>query len=87
MSILSLHHVSRHFGHGPGRCDALRDICLELDPGQTVALVGSSGSGKTTLLNIAAGLDRPSAGEVVLAVMGRGGQLILAPHAIPVEDD
>jgi len=44
----------------------LQPINLEVNSGETLAIVGSSGSGKTTLLSILAGLDLPSAGEVYL---------------------
>jgi len=46
--------------------DLLQPINLEVNAGETIAIVGSSGSGKTTLLSILAGLDLPSAGEVYL---------------------
>lgn len=58
------------------RVEALRDISLEVAQGEFVSLVGPSGCGKTTLLEIIAGLERPSAGEVVhgrLTVNGRFG--------------
>lgn len=53
---------------------ALRDIDLHIDPGESVALVGSNGSGKTTLLKILARVMYPYAGSV--AVSGRVGALI-----------
>jgi ATP-binding cassette subfamily B protein len=54
--------------HYPSRPDtpALRDITLALEPGETVALVGSSGSGKTTLANLVPHFYRPTAGRILL---------------------
>jgi putative ABC transport system ATP-binding protein len=58
--------VTRTFGSGPTAVRALRGVSFELPPGQLVALRGRSGSGKTTLLNIIGGLDRPTAGSVLV---------------------
>ncbi len=50
-----------------GAFTALADLDLEVAAGQFVAVVGKSGSGKSTLLHLVAGIDRPSAGEIVVA--------------------
>jgi iron(III) transport system ATP-binding protein len=59
---LTLEGVSRRFG----RVTALDDVDLDIAPGEIVALLGHSGCGKTTLLRIAAGVEAPSAGRVLV---------------------
>ena len=49
-----------------GELHALRDICVEVPSGRTVAISGRSGSGKSTFLHLAAGIDSPSRGRVEL---------------------
>lgn len=65
-NMLSIQQVSRHFGSGDARVDAVKGADFEIQPGEIVALVGPSGSGKSTLLSMIGALLRPSEGEVRL---------------------
>ncbi len=58
--------VDRDFGSGDAIVHALRGIDLAVGRGELVAVKGRSGSGKTTLLNVLGGLDRPTAGRVIV---------------------
>lgn len=63
---LSARALTRHYGQGPTRFDALRGIDLEIAAGESVAIVGKSGSGKSTLMHLLALLDAPSGGQVLV---------------------
>jgi putative ABC transport system ATP-binding protein len=65
-SVVRVEHLSKHFGSGDARVDALRDIEMEVFPGQVVGLMGPSGSGKTTLLHCIACILEPSGGRLTL---------------------
>ncbi len=65
-AVVQVEHLSKHFGQGSSRVDALRDINLDVYPGQVVGLMGPSGSGKTTLLHCIACILEPSSGRVTL---------------------
>lgn len=65
-NMLSIENVSRHFGSGESRVDAVKDAKFQVQAGEIVALVGPSGSGKSTLLSVIGALLRPSEGQVLL---------------------
>jgi putative ABC transport system ATP-binding protein len=65
--MIDLNHVSKTYETPAGKFAALKDIDLNIEPGQFVGIVGKSGSGKSTLLNMVAGIDRPSSGSVAVA--------------------
>jgi putative ABC transport system ATP-binding protein len=64
--LVDLRGISKHFGEGETRVDALRDITLEVHPGKVIGLLGPSGSGKSTLLNVIGCIVEPSHGQMRL---------------------
>jgi putative ABC transport system ATP-binding protein len=64
--VVEISHVSKHFGEGQTRVDALRDVTLDIYPGTVVGLRGPSGSGKSTLLNVIGCIMEPNEGRLRL---------------------
>lgn len=64
--VLRCDHLVKFYDTPTGRVQAIRGVDLELARGVTAAVVGPSGSGKSSLLRMLAGLDRPTAGLVLL---------------------
>jgi len=73
--VVRVEHLSKHFGSGSTRVDALVDINMEVFPGQVVGLMGPSGSGKTTLLNCIACILEPTSGRLTL-----DGEIVYDDH-------
>ena len=66
VKVLSANHLGKQVISSDGVLAILHDICFDLYQGESVAITGSSGSGKSTLLSLLAGLDTPTAGNVVM---------------------
>ena len=66
-AIITGYNLEKHFQLGDQWVTALAGLQFSIPRGQFVAIMGPSGSGKSTLLYILGGLDRPSAGDVVVA--------------------
>ena len=99
MPLIECRHLTRSYRKGAGEVTPLRDLHLDVERGEHLALMGPSGSGKTTLLNLIAGIDRPTSGSlridgVDLAAMPPGrladwraanvGYIFQQYHLIPV---
>lgn len=64
MAFLTVSHVRKSYVTPGGRVDVLREVELEVDAGQMVAIIGASGVGKSTLLHVLGGLDAVDGGSV-----------------------
>lgn len=62
--LLHLDHVGRTYSMGEVAVEVLRDVSIEIEKAEILAIVGPSGSGKSTLLNLIGGLDKPTTGAV-----------------------
>jgi len=65
-AVISAVDLHRRFGEGDAAVDALVGVSLDFERGRFTAIMGPSGSGKSTLMHILAGLDRPTAGDVLV---------------------
>jgi len=66
-SLVRIRGLVKHYARGDQVIPVLVDINLDVDSGDFVALMGPSGSGKSTLLNLIAGIDKPTAGQILVA--------------------
>jgi putative ABC transport system ATP-binding protein len=65
-AVVEIRGISKHFGEGATRVDALRDVSLAVFPGTVIGLRGPSGSGKSTLLNVIGCILEPNSGSMRL---------------------
>ena len=64
--ILEMNHICKDYALGKSTVKVLKNVCLQVDRGEYVAIMGPSGSGKTTLMNLIGCLDVPTSGEYLL---------------------
>lgn len=64
--IIRVEEVDKEFGKGKNTVAALKDINIEIQPGEFIAVLGPSGCGKSTLLHVMAGLEQPSSGRILI---------------------
>lgn len=64
--VVEIRAISKHFGEGATRVDALREVSLDVYPGTVIGLRGPSGSGKSTLLNVIGCILEPHSGSMRL---------------------
>ena len=66
MATLELNQVTKSFGTGHKKVDAMKETHFQAEKGELIAVIGPSGSGKSTFLTIAGGLQTPTNGEVII---------------------
>lgn len=64
--MIKVEGLSKIYGKGETKVEALKNINLEIKKGEIIAIIGESGSGKSTLLHMIGGVDKPTSGKVYL---------------------
>ena len=87
MSAVEIRNVTKVFKKEAAEIVALQETSLSIREGEFLCLMGPSGSGKSTLLNLVAGIDRPSAGQIVvggtdISKMSEGQLAVWRNHTI-----
>lgn len=65
-TVIAAVHLSKNYGKGQSLFKALQDINIDINHGESVAIIGKSGSGKSTLMHLLALMDKPTEGKVVI---------------------
>jgi putative ABC transport system ATP-binding protein len=82
MLVIEARELTKVYGRGENRVEALAGMSMDVEPGEWIAIVGPSGSGKSTLMNLIGLLDRPTSGAYTLDGRDvsrlRGGELARA---------
>ena len=66
MEILKVENLTKTYGKGETKINAVDNISFSIKKGEFVAIVGASGSGKSTLLHLIGGVDRPNNGKTYI---------------------
>ncbi len=66
MEILKVEKLSKYYGENETKIKAIDDISFSVEQGEFISIIGASGSGKSTLLHILGGIDKASAGRVIV---------------------
>jgi putative ABC transport system ATP-binding protein len=66
-ALIEIHNLFKSYRRDSLEIPVLRNISLKIEEGEFIAFMGPSGSGKTTLLNLIAGIDKPTAGNILIA--------------------
>ncbi len=64
--LVEINNVCKHFVKGDETITPLDGVCLDIEQGEFISLMGASGCGKSTLLNLVAGIDQPTSGSLVI---------------------
>lgn len=65
--LVQVHSLSRSFGHGPTKVDAVKQVSFQFDRGEIFGFIGPNGAGKSTTMRILASLDLPTSGDCTVA--------------------
>ncbi|MBC8497218.1 MAG: ATP-binding cassette domain-containing protein [Chloroflexi bacterium] len=77
--IIQMRDVGKAYATGEGPFLALKDVTLEIKPGEFLGITGKSGAGKTTLLNMISGISELTSGEVLFSSGDNGSSANLLP--------